>query len=280
MVCESIEILKAIKSDPLRKKLADDTRIFVNNFLVYDAYGRASLNDDVVSQMRTLLLPLLKEQLYYIPIPRIEGSSDKIDFWVENLVFATGDILPDNLRFDLNHSTLMDRTTISVPASVTRIYLTLENVKTNMKNVRFWYRKKTTPKLCDEGFADVVLGGRGIRIKLVILANFSSPQPFTTESVRVHCDKLRIKIHESKHDFLYAFALAFFKNRIKHEMETKAEGSVRGAFDKMNAQLNRIVLSNPKAAQQPSMMSRATQPIVQALGNFANPGATRAKKQV
>lgn len=274
MMCEGIDILNAIKSDPLRKKLVDDTRIFVRDFIVYDAYGRASLNEEVVSQMRTLLLPLLKEQLYYIPIPRLEGTSEKLDFWVENLVFATGDILPENLRFDLNHSTMVDRTNMAIPASVTRIYLTLDNVKTNMKNVRFWYRKKTTPKITDEGFADVALGGRGIRIKLVILANFSSPQPFKTESVKVDCDKLRIKIHDSHHDFLYAVVLAFFKGRIKREMETKAEASVRSAFDKMNTQLNRLVMANPQTSQttkQPGMLSRATQPVVQALGNFANP---------
>jgi len=272
MLCESIEILQAIQSDPLRKKLADDTRILVNNFLVYDAYGRASLNADVVSQMRVLLLPLIKEQLYYIPIPKIEGTSGKMDFWVDNLVFATGDILPDNLRFDLNHTTVMDRPSHSIPASVTRIYLTLENVKTNLKDVRFWYRKKTTPKMTDEGFANVTIGGRGVRIRLVILANFSSPQPFKTESVKVNCDKLRVKIHDSKHDFLYAFVLALFKGRIKREMELKAEASVRNAFDKMNAQLTRLVLANPQQpTTQPSAIGRATQPLVQALGNFANP---------
>ena len=50
--------------------------------------------------------------------------------------------------------------------------LTLREIQADMKDVAFYYRKKTgIPKLADSGLADVILGGSGLTVCLPLFLN-------------------------------------------------------------------------------------------------------------
>jgi len=276
MMEEASAVFNAIRDDPLRKKLAADTKIFVSNFVSYDNYGRPSLNTEVLSQMRSLLVPMLREQLYYLPIPRIEGSNGTYDYWLDNLIFSTDDILPDHVRIEVKQKTHLDRVTSS-SQNYTRILFTLDNVRTHMRNVRFWYRRNTMPKMTDEGFADVFLTRNGARIRLALIANFSAAEPFTVQGVKVTLDRFKIKIHESKHDWLYNAVTTLFRGRLKREIELRAEASIRNAFGRMNQQLGRFALRTGDLTSRTtsSMGQKISAPVAQALHTFVNPATTK-----
>jgi len=270
------QVSNAIRDDPFRNKLAMDTRVFVEDFLYYDQMGRPQLNTQVMSQLKYLLLPILKEQLAYIPLPRIESSDEKMDYWVENVVLTTSDILPDNVKLDVRSKTLLNRPGLSSNA-VNVIRLTLDNVRVHLKDVRFWYRKKTFPKMTDEGFVDFFLTRNGLRVTLEILTNFGAERDiFTMNKVRVSADRLKVKIHDSKHDFLYSILLAFFAGRMKREIEYKSEEAIRTNFSRLNASLSHIVhtAGQKRSAATSSLGSKTSAPIASALDTFVHPSAS------
>lgn len=274
MMEEASAVFNAIRTDPLRQKLAQDTKIFVSNFVTYDSYGRPSLNTEVMSQMRSLLVPMLREQLYYLPIPRIEGSNGTYDYWLDNIIFSTDDILPDHVRIELKQKTHLDRVT-GTNQNYTRILFTLDNVRTHMRNVRFWYRRNTMPKMTDEGFADVFLTRNGARVRLALIANFNSQEPFTVEGVKVTLDRFKIKVHESKHDWLYNAVTTLFRGRLKRDIELRAEQSIRQAFGRMNQQLGRFALRTSELSSRTSssMGQKISAPVAQALHTFVTPSS-------
>jgi hypothetical protein len=276
MMEEASAVFNAIRDDPLRKKLAQDTKIFVSNFVSYDSFGRPTLNTEVLSQMRSLLVPLLREQLYYLPIPKIEGSNGTYDYWLDNIIFSTDDILPDHVRIEVKQKTHLDRVTSS-SQNYTRILFTLDNVRTHMRNVRFWYRRNTMPKMTDEGFADVFLTRNGARIRLALIANFSAAEPFTVQGVRVTLDRFKIKVHESKHDWLYNAVTTLFRGRLKREIELRSEESIRTAFGRMNQQLGRFALKTGDLTSRTSssMGQKISAPVAQALHTFVTPASTK-----
>lgn len=276
MMEEASSIINAIRQDPLRQKLANDTKIFVSNFVTYDSYGRPSLNTEVLSQMKSLLVPLLREQLYYLPIPKIEGSNGKYDYWLDNIIFSTDDILPDHVRIEVKQKTHLDRVASS-SQNYTRILFTLDNVRTHMRNVRFWYRRNTMPKMTDEGFADVFLTRNGARIRLALIANFNSQEPFTVEGVKVTLDRFKIKVHESKHDWLYNAVTTLFRGRLRRDIEMKAEESIRNAFGTMNQQLGRFALrtSDLSSRTTSAMGQKISAPVAQALHSFVTPASAK-----
>lgn len=276
MMEEASSIFNAIRQDPLRQKLANDTKIFVSNFVTYDSYGRPSLNTEVLSQMKSLLVPLLREQLYYLPIPRIEGSNGKYDYWLDNIIFSTDDILPDHVRIELKQKTHLDRVGSS-SQNYTKILFTLDNVRTHMRNVRFWYRRNTMPKMTDEGFADVFLTRNGARIRLALIANFNSQEPFTVEGVKVTLDRFKIKVHESKHDWLYNAVTTLFRGRLRRDIELKAEQSIRNAFGTMNQQLGRFALRTSEFSGRTTsaMGQKISGPVAQALHSYVTPASSK-----
>jgi hypothetical protein len=276
---EEIQLVsEAIRDDPLRQKLAQDTRTFLSDFLIYDAMGKPQLNGEVVRQLKFLVLPILRENLAYIPLPRIEGSNEKMDFWVENVILATSDILPDNVKIDVRSKTLLNRPGMTGAAN-TLVRLSLDNVLVNLKDVRFWYRKKTFPKMTDEGFVDVFITGSGIRVRLDLMADFAQASQgsiFTVQNVKVNTDRVKIKIHESKHDFLYSVVLALFKGRVRREIQLKAEESIRSNFARINAALSRFYLAagEKRHAAGSGLASKTSGPVASALHTFVHPSTT------
>jgi ElaB/YqjD/DUF883 family membrane-anchored ribosome-binding protein len=98
---ESRSIVNDIKEDPLGQKLSSDTRILLQNFITYSG-GQPQLNVELIRQMKGLLVPLLQHHLKYVPLGRIEGSDETYDYWFDNIVFAAGDLIPDQVHVMLH----------------------------------------------------------------------------------------------------------------------------------------------------------------------------------
>jgi len=270
------QVSVAIRDDPFRQKLAMDTKVLVEDFLYYDQMGRPQLNTQVIGQLKSLLLPILKEQLAFIPLPRIEGSDEKMDYWIENVVLTTSDILPDNVKLDVRSKTLLNRPGMTGNV-VNVIRLKLDNVLIHLKDVRFWYRKKTFPKMTDEGFVDFFLTRNGLRVTLEILTNFGEENIFSVNNVKVSADRLKVKIHDSKHDFLYSILMGFFSGRMKREIELKAEAAIRNNFAKLNGSLIRIVhaAGQKRTSATSALGAKTSAPIASALHTFLHPSASQ-----
>ena len=113
----------------------------------------------------------------YIPIPRIEYTDDSLDLVVENLTLEGRKLFPNIIGVEShNHFRFSPYGAIvrdikhgrkAHDEETHRVRITLEQMQADMRDVRFVYRKKTgVVRICDEGVADVILGGSGLTVSV------------------------------------------------------------------------------------------------------------------
>lgn len=113
--------------------------------------------------------------------------------------------------------------------------LTLSQIQADMRDVAFYFRKKSGfPKLKDSGLADVFLGGRGITATVTITSN---PTPgskgslFRVKNVRAKVDALKFSIRDSRHDLLYKTLRPLATGLIKRQVAKAIEDGIRSSFE-------------------------------------------------
>ncbi|KAF8970185.1 hypothetical protein BDZ97DRAFT_1914873 [Flammula alnicola] len=103
-----------------------------------------------------------------------------------------------------------------------RIKLTaLEQMKADMRDVAFYYHKKSgIPKLKDSGIADVLLGGEGLSVA-------HPASLFKVHDVHVKVNTLKFAIRDSNHDFLYETLRPLATSLIKKQIQRAIKDMLR-----------------------------------------------------
>lgn len=240
IICQSREIFNAIKNDPVRNRLEADVKVLAADFVSYGPDGNPKLNFDLVNQLKGLLIPLLCEHLKYVPIPRVEGHNDTYDYWVDNINFSIGEILPDHIHFHIASDGEVNVQQLATENFVTRILITAHGIKTTMHNIKFWFRRKSFPKTEDEGWAEVAVGGKGVRVLIQLTFSSERAIPFDVHAVRLTIDDLDISISDTRHDWLYSMFVSFYKSTLLEKLEIELQLRLRSIIYKINHQLNRL----------------------------------------
>lgn len=134
--------------------------------------------------------------------------------------------------------------------------LTFGQIQADMKDVAFYFRKKTgIPKLTDSGLADVLLGGQGLNVTAHITsAEKDKSSVFKVKDVHVKVDTLKFSIRDSKHDLLYKTLRPLATGLVKKQLQKAIEGAVRTALEYIDGQLVgvRDRMSEAKATEDKS----------------------------
>lgn len=222
---------------------------------IRDRYGRPSLGafSDSLNQLRVLLLPVMIKQLESVPVARVEGTSPTYDFVLDNIKFSGYDILPEHVRLFLD--TKMDINLKEGPKNdITKAILTFEitNIQTHLRNIYFAYRRKSFPKIEDEGLADVdVKGGTSIRLQWIVKSKGDQPLVLRVNNAKCDVSGLKIYIKEAKHSFLdkmFSGILAGYAGRkIEEEVENQLRNFGWTFADSLNSSLRNISFSLPSS---------------------------------
>ena len=112
-----------------------------------------------------VFLLLTFAQVGYIPIPRIEYSDESLDLVVENLALSGRNLFPNIISIEAQNFFKFSPYDAIKDESHHTFTFTLDQVQADMRDVAFFYRKKTgIPKMTDSGIADVILGGNGLHV--------------------------------------------------------------------------------------------------------------------
>jgi len=197
------------------------------------------------------MLPVIMKQLESVPVARVEGTGPKYDFVLDNIKFSGYDILPEHVRLFLD--TKIDINLKEGPKNdTTKAVLTFEikNVKTHLKDLYFAYRRKTFPKIEDEGVADVdITGGTDLKLQWIIKAK--GEQPLVLRVNRADCDISGLKIHikEAKHSFLDKMASPMMSGYVCKKIEEELQCQLRDfgwtVADSFNSSMRDIKYSLP-----------------------------------
>lgn len=105
-------------------------------------------------------------QVGYIPIPRIEYTDDSLDLVVENLALQGRNLFPNIFSLEANNYIKFSPYNTIADDNRHHITLHLEQMQADMRDVAFYYRLKGGFKMTDSGLADVLLGGRGLSVRV------------------------------------------------------------------------------------------------------------------
>lgn len=241
-----------IATDPNLVNLKSKTQTLIEDFMWVDESGRMQINTELLGEMRHVLLPIMLESMQKLRLPVIEGTTKKMDFRVEDMIFSTYDLLPENIKLKTkNQAPLKSHSTgrpVMLRPHLNHAALTfkLHHMQTRMENIRYWFRRNSFPKVEDSGLVDVAIVGGGFNLKVKTLLRTTSTTPkFTVSAVKVHIDRLDVKFHDAKYDWLLNAGTKLFRKRIQRQMELQIENKIREYGVKIEKALNRALKRFP-----------------------------------
>jgi len=131
---------------------------------------------------------------------------------------------------------------IKTKGSHTHLVITLDKFRTELKNMTFFYKKKTFPVLTDSGIVTFRIGGDGARLKLVFTVdqNKDDKLPHLTQGYAdFHIRQMDIDFDKSTltHDVLLPMMSNMWKLQIQTQIEKAVEKSLTNVVQNLSDQL-------------------------------------------
>jgi len=243
----SEELMRNIRSDEYVEVLRHHAGLVAGDLSYVDNSGNIQLDTDMLGKIRNVLLPILAEKLKYLPIPRIESSDKNREFWVDNIVLCGYDILPDHIRVQLESDNDISIRDIETKYSYTKLIVTLAQIRTELKDLDFYYKKKTFPEVVDSGKMSIRLGGlRGATLKLTFRVEQSPSDKlprFQEGSTSFVIEKFDLTFDKNtiNHDVLLPLISQLFKAQIKNLIEDEVESSLDNLIGSLGDQLSQAL---------------------------------------
>jgi len=238
------ELMRNIRNDEYVEVLRHHAGLVADDLSFVDTAGNVQLDVDMLGKIRDVLLPMLAESLKYIPIPRIESSDKSRDYWVDNIVLCGYDVLPDHIRVQLESDNDVSIRDIETKHSYTKLIITLGQIRTELKDLDFYYKRKSFPEMVDSGRMSIRVGGvRGATLKLTFRVEQSPSDKlpkFQEGSASFDIEKFDITFDKNSinHDVLLPMISQLFKAKIQQLIESEVENSLGKLLGGLGDQLS------------------------------------------
>ncbi|KAH8916527.1 hypothetical protein BT69DRAFT_767547 [Atractiella rhizophila] len=226
----------AYADDPLNVQLGNDWKKLTKD-LLFDSEGSLKYKPHLWNDVRTVIAPKFFTQLGYIPIPRIEYTDPQLDLVIENLTLEAQNLLPNVIEMEIKNWIKLSPYKDIKDQRQHSFWLSFGQCQADLRDVAFYIRKKSFPKLSDSGIADVVLSGKGISGKVHIESHDGPGRVFNVVNVKCKVDKLKFAIREAKHSTLYALARPLATGLIKKQIAKAIEDAIKQGLVQLDAQL-------------------------------------------
>jgi len=127
--------------------------------------------------------------------------------------------------------------------------ITLKEIRTELKNMDFFYHKKTFPEMTEQGRVTLRLTGDGATLKMIFQVK-QGPEdkvPKLGEGevhFQIHTMDIEFDKESLKHDILVPMLTGMMKNqiqiKIEHEVESSLKNLVKTIGDKLTASMVQI----------------------------------------
>jgi len=264
-------LIENIKNDEFLQILRHNAGIVQSDLSYVDSEGIIQVDIDMLAKLQTVLLPVLADALKYIPVPRVHSSDPNREFWLDRIVLCSYDLLPENIRFHLETDSEISIRDIQVKDTHTYLVIELDRFLTEVKDVQFYYRKKTFPELEDSGRLTFRVKGDGARLSLTyyVLQGPEDKVPRIKEgyaSFDISDLDIDFDLSTLKHSVLIPMLTKMFKVQIKEQIEHQVETNLTGFMKKLGdmmagaiSQVNRPFLSGFEAARKAVKSSQLAQ---------------------
>jgi len=237
------DLIENIKNNDLISNLREKAGILFDDLTYVDASGNRQIDSDLIGTIQKAVVPILADALKYIPIPMVSYSSAEMDFTARDVVLCGYDIIPENVYAHLESDSWFSVKELETKKSRTRLVLSLRNIRTEIKDVQFTFRKKTFPQLEDSGRVTVRVGGHGASFKIMFHISQrpeDSVPIFRAADVDFDIDELDIQFDKAtiNHDILLPMLVGVWKQYIIRSIERSVETSLGPILNTVGNQLS------------------------------------------
>jgi len=141
------EMIENIKNDEFLQILRYQAGVVKSDLSYVDSEGIIQVDTDMLSKLQKVLLPVVADALKYIPVPRIYSCDANREFWLDNIVLCSYDLLPENFRFHLETDSEISFKDLELNETHSHLHIHLNRLLTELKNVEFYYKKKNLPRV-------------------------------------------------------------------------------------------------------------------------------------
>jgi len=239
-------LFESFKNDEFVTILRHHAGLVADDLSFVDNEGNVKLDTDMIGKLRGVMGPIIAESLKYIPIPKIEDNNEDTHFWVDNVVLCGYDVIPDKIRVQMESDSKINIREIQTDHSHTNLIITLDHIKTEIKNLEFFYHRKTFPQITEQGRATLRLPGDGatLIIRYYVKQSIGEVIPVFHEGkvdFQIHNFELEFDKKTLDHDILIPLITSMFKltlqRRIERAVEENLGGLVSGIGEKLTAAL-------------------------------------------
>jgi len=255
-------LVENIKNDEFLQLLRHHAGVLKSDLTYVDMQGKVQLDMDMLSRLQKVMVPVLADALKYIPVPRITSSDKYREFWLDKIVLCSYDIIPENIKFHLESDSEFSFQDIEVKGTHTFLVIQLNHFRTELKDIEFYYKKKTFPELEDKGRVTFRIKGQGANLSLTYKIE-QKPEdkiPRIMEgNALFDITDLDIEFDTSTihHTVLVPMLTKMFKLQIKLQLEKEVEKNLKSWMAKLGelmtstiAQTNRPFLSGLDTARK------------------------------
>jgi len=257
----SDDLMNNIKNDEFVKLLRHQAGIVSSDLSYIDTEGKVQVDTDMLSKLQSVLLPILAESLKYIPMPRIESSDSWRDFSLDNIVLCGYDIIPENIHLHLESDTDLSLKDIESKGTCTHLVIRLDKFRTELKDMKFYYKKKSFPELMDSGLVTFRIAGDGATLKLVFTVEQNAGEnPHLTEGYadfQIHNMDIEFDKSTLTHKLLVPMMTRWSKQYVQSQIESVVVNNLVNVVQKLSenltqtlSQVNRPFLGSLESARQ------------------------------
>jgi len=268
LLTESRDYIRAINEDPATNRLRSSLDRVIQDLFV-DNQGRFVAKPDVYVELARVARPILNELLANIHVPHVEERNDDMHIYLSNITLDGNELLPD--QFDVKNvaDVHVGKESKENAELHTDFKISSKGSTCAVKDVYFYYKKFSFPRMSDSGRVDVELARDGLSFDIDVelradgkgFSNIGRPSAgsprfdrrdrdtkehstFRVKRCKVNIDKLKLNFRDAKHETLYKLAKPFVVSKVNKEMSHAVED-----------QLYRFVYELDKAAARARIRS-------------------------
>ncbi|KAI8996065.1 hypothetical protein BC832DRAFT_595639 [Gaertneriomyces semiglobifer] len=216
----------ALSSNKATQKVQADANTLIND-LFLDERGKPTFKPELLRDLAKAI-PKIADKLAYLPIPRIDVDDGTYHVVFDNIILHST-ILPKYVRIVTD--TTVDATK-SDPNEQLNNFLLLEisKIEASARDIAWLVNKHSgLMKVGDVGLADFDIKGEGLSIRLKVIpgseTGVAAPSSnvqgrfLHAADVKTTLHNLDLRLHDSRHDFLYKLAKPILQSRAKKQIE-------------------------------------------------------------
>jgi len=240
-------LLNNIQNDQLVATLRERAGILVDDITYRDIQGNLHLDTNVLGNIRKVIVPVVADALKYIPIPRIEDKNDKREYVIENIVLCGYDVIPENIFVHLESDSWVNVKELETEKFNTSLIISLRNLRTEIKDIKFYYKRLQFPQMEESGVVSFRIGGRGANLTMGFRVDQfpgDALPKFTSSQVNFNITDMDIEFDRNtlSHDILVPMVSSLWKKNLIHAIERAVEKNLGGVVNDIGKRLSYSVV--------------------------------------